>query len=192
MTLGYLVALGGNLLFRQKTPPETMQSAVDSLRAALGPVRACSQTYRTPAFPLGSGPDFANAAALVESDLTPEAVLGTLHEIETAHGRRRTGRWGPRTLDLDLIAAGDLIRPDAVEWGRWRALPPDRQLVEQPTNLILPHPRLQDRAFVLVPLMEVAPAWRHPLLNLTVREMHDNLTEEDRRSVVPWEDPGCQ
>ncbi|MGL5008520.1 MAG: 2-amino-4-hydroxy-6-hydroxymethyldihydropteridine diphosphokinase, partial [Paracoccaceae bacterium] len=105
--------------------------------------------------------------------------------IENRFGRRRDQRWGMRTLDLDLVALGDSVLPDAATHARWRDLPATDQARIAPETLILPHPRLQDRAFVLVPLADVAPDWRHPLLNLTVSEMVARLPAEDRAAVVP-------
>ena len=92
----------------------------------------------------------------------PEAVLARLHATEDAFARRRRARWGPRTLDLDLIAMGDTVLPDAATQARWRALDAAAQRSLAPDRLILPHPRMQERAFVLVPLADVAPGWRHP------------------------------
>ncbi|TMV71653.1 2-amino-4-hydroxy-6-hydroxymethyldihydropteridine diphosphokinase, partial [Thioclava sp. BHET1] len=104
--------------------------------------------------------------------------------VEAAHGRARAARWGGRTLDLDLIAVGDLVAPDAEVQASWRALDPQLQRERAPDRLILPHPRLQDRAFVLVPVADVAPEWRHPLLGITVRDMLDRLPAADIAGVV--------
>lgn len=93
-------------------------------------------------------------------------------------GRERGTRWGQRTLDLDLLAMGDLVLPDAQVYAHWRDLPLEDQARRAPEQLILPHPRLQDRAFVLVPLSDVAPDWRHPVLGRTVLEMRDALSPE--------------
>jgi len=96
----------------------------------------------------------------------------------------RTTRWGERTLDLDLIACGDQILPDSDTQDHWRSLPLGEQKKRTPDQLILPHPRVQDRAFVLVPLLEVAPEWVHPRLGQSVREMLGALPAEDVAQVV--------
>lgn len=90
-----------------------------------------------------------------------------------------------RTLDLDLIALGDAVLPDAATQAQWRGLDPEAQRRLAPDRLILPHPRLQDRSFVLVPLADVAPDWRHPVLGLTVREMLAARPVAERSEVVP-------
>jgi 2-amino-4-hydroxy-6-hydroxymethyldihydropteridine diphosphokinase len=182
-----LIALGGNLAGDSGPPEATIRAAISEIAQAIGPIVAASPLYRTPCFPAGAGPDYVNAAIRLERGDDPAAILTALHAIETRHGRARLQRWGMRTLDLDLLAVGDLILPDAARQGEWRALPADLQRMRAPDELILPHPRLQDRAFVLVPLADVAPDWVHPVLGLSVAEMRDALPAGDRAEVVALE-----
>jgi 2-amino-4-hydroxy-6-hydroxymethyldihydropteridine diphosphokinase len=130
------IGLGANLA----GPRRQVERAVDEL-AALPKSRltAVSRLFRTAPVGPQDQPDFINAAARLETGLAPEALLHAMQHIERAHGRVRSGtRWGPRTLDLDLLLYDDLHR----------ALP----------GLDLPHPEIARRAFVLVPLAEIAPA----------------------------------
>jgi len=192
LTLLYLVAIGGNLPKGKLSGKNLLQSAVAELESKTGAPAEVSRWYRTAAYPPGSGPDFVNGALSVYSSLKPDDFLRLLHEVEATFGRERHQRWGPRTLDLDLIAAEDTVAPDRATWQYWHDLPSDRQTAESPTQLILPHPRLQDRAFVLVPLMDIAPGWRHPVLGRSIAEMHADLTPEDLADVRLLADSGCQ
>ncbi|MBT8153375.1 2-amino-4-hydroxy-6-hydroxymethyldihydropteridine diphosphokinase [Epibacterium ulvae] len=180
-----LIALGGNLPFGELAPEETLFRAIDALdRAGLKPL-STSRFFTTPCFPKGAGPDYVNAALVTETELSPQDVLAILHEVEAAFSRTRDQRWGMRTLDLDLLALDDQILPDMTVYTRWLNLPQKEQVATAPEQLILPHPRIQDRGFVLIPLCDVAPDWMHPALNLTVRQMADRLSPEEIREIVP-------
>lgn len=180
----YLIALGGNLRSERGVPQQTLRAALERLTQSGAQPVAVSAFYRTPCFPPGAGPDYVNAAAKVSFAGGPKALLKVLHEVEAGFGRERVERWGRRTLDLDLIAAGQDVLPDYVTHERWRDLPLEDQLEATPDELILPHPRLQDRAFVLVPLADVAPSWVHPVLGRSVAEMMAGLPAEDLAEVV--------
>ncbi len=180
-----LIALGANLPVDGQAPADTLRAALAALPGEGLEVAATSRLFATPCFPPGAGPDYVNAAARLEAatDLAPREILAALHRVEARFRRTRDVRWGQRTLDLDLLAMGETLLPDAETATRWRDLPPEHQVGETPDRLILPHPRLQDRAFVLVPLLDVAPDWRHPALGLAVRELAARLPAADRESV---------
>ncbi|WP_300071902.1 2-amino-4-hydroxy-6-hydroxymethyldihydropteridine diphosphokinase [uncultured Ruegeria sp.] len=180
-----VLALGANLNLSGNGPKVTLQRALDALSAKGVLIRAVSRFFATPCFPAGAGPDYVNAAALLSSNKAPADLLQILHEIELQFGRERIQRWGMRTLDLDLVAWGDTVLPDRNEFDHWLTLSPQDQRQQAPDQLILPHPRLQDRAFVLVPMADVAPDWRHPVLGRTVTEMIAKLPAEDVVSVTP-------
>ncbi|APX90085.1 2-amino-4-hydroxy-6-hydroxymethyldihydropteridine diphosphokinase [Brevirhabdus pacifica] len=180
-----LIALGSNATSSVETSIETLTEALVNLESLTHHSIKISKFYRTPAFPPGSGPDFVNAAALVRTSISATCVLQKLHVIEAEFGRTRNERWAPRTLDLDLIALGDTILPDRETLQQWMDLPLQRQMSEAPDDLILPHPRVQERAFVLVPLNDVAPHWRHPVLGLTVAEMTNRLDPAARAEIRP-------
>ena len=180
----FLIALGANLSLGENHPANTLQSALDRLSACEIAVEAVSPFYQTPCFPAGAGPDYVNAAARLRCDLSPQELLTVLHAIEAEFGREREVRWGMRTLDLDLIAAEDIVLPDPETYSRWRTLPPSEQTRQAPDQLILPHPRLQDRGFVLVPLRDIAAQWWHPVLNRTIEDMCDALSPADLAEIV--------
>jgi 2-amino-4-hydroxy-6-hydroxymethyldihydropteridine diphosphokinase len=180
-----LVAIGGNVTSLSGRPDETITHSIVDIYQRIGNPIGASRLYRTPAFPTGSGPDFVNAGVAVRSDKSPGEILAILHDIEAEHGRERKERWGARTLDLDLIAVGEKVLPDRETYNRWRLLDADKQRTQSPDQLILPHPRMQDRAFVLVPLADVAPDWRHPILGKSVAEMLLDLPPSARDEVVP-------
>lgn len=180
-----LIALGGNLTLRDLLPQETLMAAIRDIAEIDVHLRAVSRFFSTPCFPAGAGPDYVNAVVEIETGLSPLALLDQLHEIEARHARQRTERWGMRTLDLDLIAYGELILPDLATYAQWRDLPLEQQMQQAPDRLILPHPRLQDRAFVLVPLCDIAPDWCHPVLHKTAIQMRDALPKADIEAVIP-------
>ena len=184
-----LLALGGNQDSSIGSARETLDYALEALAERGVFSLQLSKVYKTPAFPAGSGPDYVNAAAVVESDFTPLELLEKLHEVEAKCGRARDARWGSRTMDIDLIACADQVLPDAATYAKWRDLKLEDQMQLAPDQLILPHPRLQDRAFVLIPMLEIIPDWKHPVSGLTVAEMVEHLPESTRNEVKRLPEP---
>ena len=181
-----LIALGANMPAEGHEPASTLTSALQLLDAMQSTsVGRVSRWYRSPAFPPGSGDDFVNGAAMLSTGLAPAQLLRALHESEARLGRTRPVRWGPRVCDLDLLGMGDTVLPDRATVARWMRLSAEAAGREAPAELILPHPRLHERAFVLVPLGEIAASWRHPVLDLTVAEMLAGLPRHMVAEVVP-------
>ena len=180
-----LIALGGNIKGQKDSPLEQVSAAMCEISQSGVEVNAISRIYCTPSFPAGAGPDFVNAALSCVTDLPPVAVMQMLHDIEARAGRTRMQRWEPRILDLDLLAVGDMVCPDKQHFLQWAGLDMEDQKHLTPSELILPHPRLHERAFVLVPLMDIAPEWRHPVLGKTVAEMHAALDPADLDQIRP-------
>ncbi|MEM6448866.1 MAG: 2-amino-4-hydroxy-6-hydroxymethyldihydropteridine diphosphokinase [Cyanobacteria bacterium P01_D01_bin.105] len=148
------IALGGNLGNSQRI----LSDAIEVMDAVQGiTVLAQSPFYRTA--PIGPPqPDYINACITVSTVLSARELLSQLLEIENRFGRVRKVRWGARSLDLDLLLYGDRI-------------------IEVP-KLSVPHPRLHERPFVLIPLMDVAAQWSHPVLNKTVEQLFAQLAQQ--------------
>lgn len=185
MDTNYLVAFGANLPSQFGSPRTTLCAAIERLQQLGFSLVAASRFWSTPAVPEGSGPDFVNACCKMRSSLQPRDALAQLHGVEEEFGRVREGRWSARVVDIDLIASEDRVLPDRESFLRWKNLPPEAQQREAPTDLILPHPRLQDRAFVLIPLAEIAPLWRHPITGDSVMEMLAALPEAEKTPISP-------
>lgn len=157
-----LIGLGANLESVAGPPQLTLACALGSMAARRVRVLKVSPYYETPAWPEPTDPPFTNAVALVQTPLGPGPLLDALHHIEAEFGRVRDVRNAPRTLDLDLLDYD----------GRVEDGPP-----------VLPHPRLGERAFVLVPLADIAPDWRHPQTKQSVKQMLAAIPVTERNKI---------
>jgi 2-amino-4-hydroxy-6-hydroxymethyldihydropteridine diphosphokinase len=151
-----VVALGSNLAGEYASTEALLEAALARFPQAELPVLARSGWWSSAAWPDPNEPEYRNGVALVEAKGGPQAVLEALFSNETSFARERRARNAARTLDLDLIAYG-------------------RQVIDAP-GLTLPHPRAHERLFVMGPLAEIAPDWRHPVLGKTAAELAKTAT----------------
>ena len=148
-----LIGLGANLPSEYGTPAETLEVAKKALNDHGVSIVKASPTYLSAPVPVSDAPWYANAVVVVETELTSRVLLTSLNSIEAEFGRIRTYRNAPRILDLDIVAFNEEV------------------IGNEGSHLCLPHPRMHDRAFVLKPLMDIVPTWRHPVLKLSVSEL---------------------
>ncbi len=163
-----IVALGSNLGGDYGSSAGALNCALSGFPEIGLRVKAKSALWRSLAWPDPTAPPYLNAVAIVETAMAPQALLEALHGLEARFGRRRTRANEPRVLDLDLIAYGRQISAAA--------------------DLTLPHPRAAERRFVMGPLAEIAPAWRHPQSGRTAKVLAQAATVG--RDASPLTDGG--
>ena len=161
-----VIGLGANLSSpRYGGPQDACEAALAALRAAGVAVLRRSRWYRSAPVPASDQPWFVNAVAEVGTDLSAAELLDLLHRIEREMGRERQARDEARVIDLDLLIFGETVSGPS----------------ESP---ILPHPRLAERAFVVLPLAELAPDWRHPQTGQSLAEMVRTLPADQQAEPI--------
>jgi 2-amino-4-hydroxy-6-hydroxymethyldihydropteridine diphosphokinase len=152
------ISLGANIPGTWGPPESSLLRAISEIKKLQLHLAACSVLYRTP--PIGGvrQPHYLNMVIGVRGSIAPFALLRAMKRLEANAGRRKRGYWGPRPLDLDILDHG----------GRTIGIPAGRRIGGR---LILPHPEMHKRGFVLVPLMAVAPAWHHPRLGVRAKQL---------------------
>lgn len=152
MTRAFLL-LGSNTGDRKAL----LEDAIRQISSMAGPVVRKSSVYETQPWGKSEQPEFLNQAIEIETALPPRVLLATVLEIERLLGRVRTGRWDPRTIDIDILFYDDAIVNES--------------------NLVLPHPLMRERRFVLTPLAQLAGNFMHPVLGKTVRQLLDECPD---------------
>src|SRR5215469_18651416 len=166
-----LIGLGANLPSPEHGPPvATLEAALAALERRGLRIRARSRWWESAPVPVSDQPWYVNGVVEVETVLAPEALLAVLHEVEAGFGRLRSVPNAPRILDLDLLAYGSLLR-------------------EGPEPPLLPHPRMAERAFVLHPLAEIRPDWRHPASGLSLPQLIARLPSDQIVRPLPHSAP---
>jgi len=167
-----LVGIGANFPGPWGNPTTTISRALASLNRDGVVLVAVSQFYETAAVGRAGQPNYVNAVARIETAMTPESLLRRLKQIERAAGRRGGSPWGPRTLDMDILDFRGRVH-------NWEGTVP-RFAPAGRRPLVLPHPWIEKRPFVLRPLLDVAPDWRHPVTRESAQELW-------RRAAQGWE-----
>ncbi len=153
-TIAYLL-LGGNLGNRE----ENLDQAIDLIGKGIGEIEALSSRYETAAWGKTDQPSFLNQAVAVKTRLSAVQVLEKALEIEQVLGRVRKDKWGERLIDIDLILFGN-------------------EVIDIADKLQVPHPHMQNRKFVMMPLAEIAPEIVHPVSGKTILEISENISDQ--------------
>lgn len=155
------LSLGGNLGNTQ----EIFERCYPMIENKVGPLLEQSSLYRTAAWGLTEQADFINQVILLESDLRPDEILTEIQAIELTLGRERKITWGPRTLDLDILFI-------------------DEQIIQK-ADLQVPHPLIQERKFILIPMHEIAADYKHPVLNKSITELLLETKDTSAVMLIP-------
>jgi len=172
-----LIALGSNRSGAWGSPKATLRRAMEELAKSPGTrMLGKSRFYETEGVGPGRPEAFVNSVMAIEAHCGPDTLLRRLKRLERTAGLRSARRWGPRTLDLDILD----YRGRVLGW-------PERGRLNDAAirnSLVLPHPLLHVRPFVLVPLIDVAPDWRHPVLYRTARQLWSRMRHERKGRVI--------
>lgn len=176
------LSLGSNLPFQDKQPIDVLKAAIAALGNAGVHSIEVSGFYQTEPVPKSDQPDFINCVVTGATDLLPHDLLAVCQSIEMSYGRKRATRWGTRTLDIDIIDYDQQLYPSVDEW---HAVAVNVSAGTKMPELVLPHPFMHVRAFVLKPLCDLTPDWRHPVYRTTAVGMLLGQPQAGQAGIVP-------
>ena len=180
----YVVVLGSNL-------PSEFGNSAETLKKCAGEIKSSpavdslfeSNWYISSSFLDKREPRYVNVGIRFSTNLEPIELLNFTSGLENKYGRKRQRRWDPRTCDIDILLCDQLILPNKLSFVKWLKLDLSDQMKLIPNELILPHPRLQERAFFLNPLNDLQPDWIHPFLKIKAKEMLDSLPPNELQNI---------
>lgn len=175
-----IISLGSNVTSRWGNSETTVLQALSELESEGIVILRTSRVYKTNPYGLTNQPIFTNAAALIRTSRSPYALLSILKRIEARAGRRPSVRWGPRALDLDIVDYNRRILN--------RSKCNTQVFNHNRLDLILPHPEIAKRPFVLKPLLDIAPDWHHPVTGQTAAQLLKRLQFAKAGQIVGMED----
>ena len=175
-----IIGLGSNQEYREMKPFEILNNAKKKMEKRKIVLGTQSKVYISHPFSDKGGPNYSNSVLIATFAGKPHELLFELQQIEYELGRVRHERWGNRSCDLDILAIDDLILPNINEFNHWVSIGLNEQIKISPTELIVPHPRIQDRGFVLKPLVSIFPNWRHPVFKKTASDLFNSLPGDQK------------
>ena len=180
----YVVVLGSNLSSAFGNSAKTLKKCVAEIRSCLAIESLMeSNWYISSSFLDEKEPRYINVGIRFSTNLKPVELLNFTSDLENKYGRRRQKRWEPRTCDIDILLCDQLILPSNLKFEKWLRLDLVDQINLVPNELILPHPRMQERTFFLKPLNDLQPEWTHPFLKINAKEMLDSLPPNELENI---------
>ena len=180
----YVLVLGSNLSSKFGNSTETLKKCVEEIRSRPFIFSLSkSNWYTSTSYLSNKEPSYINVGIRFSSNLKPVELLNFTSDLENKYGRERKSRWEPRTCDIDILLCDQLIMPSHMYFKKWLNLDLAEHVKLVPDELILPHPRIQERTFFLKPLNDVQPDWTHPFLKIKAKEMLDSLPPNELENI---------
>ena len=180
----YVVVLGSNLPSEFGSSAETLKKCADEMKSSPAIDSLFESNWYISSSLLDERePRYVNVGIRFSANLEPIELLNFTSDLENKYGRKRQRRWGPRTCDIDILLCDQLILSNKLNFKKWLNLDLSDQIRLVPNELILPHPRLQERVFFLKPLNDLKPDWIHPFLNMNAKEMLDSIPPDELESI---------